>query len=162
MLALWALLVPREFARNGFHVAIIEPSEIGGGATAAGMGHLAVMDDSPAQFALTSYSQSLWRDLIPQLPLDVEHLPCGSLWVAADEMEMDEVHRKFGYYTQRNLPVEILDEKSLAEAEPNLRLGLAGGLILKNDSVVYPPCAARYFVSEAQKCGAVFCWAVAS
>ncbi len=144
-----------EFVRNGFEVAIVEPSEIGGGATAAGMGHLAVMDDSPAQFALTSYSQSLWRDLVPELPQDVEYLPCGSLWVAADEMEMDEVRRKYGYYTQRNLPVEMLDEKSLAEAEPNLRSGLAGGLVLKNDSVVYPPCAARYFVSEAQKSGTV-------
>jgi glycine/D-amino acid oxidase-like deaminating enzyme len=119
------------------------------------MGHLAVMDDSPAQFALTSYSQSLWRDLVPQLPQDVEFLPCGSLWVAADEMEMDEVRRKHSYYTQRNLPVEMLDEKSLAQAEPNLRIGLAGGLVLKNDSVVYPPCAARYFVSQAQEFSAV-------
>jgi glycine/D-amino acid oxidase-like deaminating enzyme len=144
-----------EFARNGFKVAIVEPAEIGGGATAAGMGHLAVMDDSPAQFALTSYSQSLWRDLVPQLPPDVEYLPCGSLWVAADDMEMDEVHRKHAYYTDRNLPVEILDAQSLASAEPSLRPGLAGGLILTQDSVVYPPCAARYFIAQACHLGAV-------
>ncbi len=144
-----------EFARNGFKVAIVEPFEIGGGATAAGMGHLAVMDDSPAQFALTSYSQSLWRDLVPQLPPDVEYLPCGSLWVAADEMEMDEVRRKQTYYTARKIPVEVLDAQSLAAAEPNLRSGLAGGLILTHDSVVYPPCAARYFVAQACELGAV-------
>jgi glycine/D-amino acid oxidase-like deaminating enzyme len=144
-----------EFARNGFKVAIVEPAEIGGGATAAGMGHLAVMDDSPAQFALTSYSQSLWRDLVPQLPPDVEYLPCGSLWVAADHMEMDEVHRKHAYYTARNLPAEILDAQSLASAEPSLRSGLAGGLILTQDAVVYPPCAARYFVAQACHLGAV-------
>ena len=29
-----------EFVRNGFEVAIVEPSEIGGGATAAGESHL--------------------------------------------------------------------------------------------------------------------------
>ena len=143
-----------EFARNGLKVAIIEPTEIGGGATAAGMGHLAVMDDSPAQFALTSYSQSLWRELAPALPADVEYLSCGSLWVAADEMEMDEVHRKNSYYTARHVPVEVLDEKSLAQAEPNLRPGLLGGLILLRDAVIYPPCAARYFVSEACRLGA--------
>ncbi len=145
----------REFTREGFTVVVVEPAEIGGGATAAGMGHLAVMDDSPAQFALTSYSQTLWRELIPDLPQDVEYLPCGSLWVAADEMEMDEVRRKYSYYTARNLPVEILDGKSLSEAEPNLRRGLAGGLVLKNDAVIYPPCAARHFISEACQRGAV-------
>ena len=143
-----------EFARSGLKVAIIEPAEIGGGATAAGMGHLAVMDDSPAQFALTSYSQSLWNQLAPALPGDVEYLPCGSLWVAAEEMEMDEVHRKHGYYTVRHIPTEILDAQSLAQAEPNLRPGLVGGLVLLQDAVIYPPCAARYFVSEACRLGA--------
>lgn len=34
-------------------VAIVEARLVGGGATAAGMGHLVVMDDSEAQFALT-------------------------------------------------------------------------------------------------------------
>lgn len=143
-----------EFARSGLRVAIVEPGEIGGGATAAGMGHLAVMDDSPAQFALTSYSQALWRQISPELPSDVEYLPCGSLWVAADEVEMDEVRRKFAYYTTRGIAVEMLDQSALAEAEPNLRPGLAGALLLKDDSVIYPPCAARYFVSEASKLGA--------
>ncbi len=144
-----------EFARNGFRVALVEPAEIGGGATAAGMGHLAVMDDSPAQFALTSYSQALWKELAPALPADVEYMPCGSLWVAADEMEMDEVRRKYSYYTTHRLAIEILDDKALAEAEPNLRPGLLGGLLLQHDAVIYPPCAARYFVAEACKLGAV-------
>jgi D-hydroxyproline dehydrogenase subunit beta len=145
-----------EFVRGGLTVAIVEPAEIGGGATAAGMGHLAVMDDSPAQFALTSYSQSLWKQLSSALPAEVEYLPCGSLWVAADEMEMDEVRRKFAYYTARNIAVEILDEHALTEAEPNLRPGLAGGLLLKDDAVIYPPCAARYLLREACRLGAEF------
>jgi len=143
-----------EFAKNGLTVAIVEPAEIGGGATAAGMGHLAVMDDSPAQFALTSHSQALWQQILPEMPGDVEHLACGSLWVAADEMEMAEVRRKFEFYTARDIAVEILDDRALAEAEPNLRQGLAGGLLMKADSVIYPPCAARHFVSEACKHGA--------
>ena len=45
----------REFAEAGMRTALIEAEVIGGGATAAGMGHLAVMDDSEAQFALTRY-----------------------------------------------------------------------------------------------------------
>ena len=39
----------------------IEGGTPAGGATGAGMGHLVVMDDSPAQLALTAYSRSLWQ-----------------------------------------------------------------------------------------------------
>ncbi|NDJ15278.1 MAG: FAD-binding oxidoreductase, partial [Acidobacteriia bacterium] len=100
----------RELKQAGLSVVVLEASNvIGGGATAAGMGHLAVMDDSDAQFALTSYSQRLWANLAPELPADAELLPCGSLWVAADDEEMAEVHRKNAFYTQRGIPVEVLD-----------------------------------------------------
>jgi glycine/D-amino acid oxidase-like deaminating enzyme len=126
---------------------------VGGGATAAGMGHIAVMDDSKAQFSLTRYSQTLWQQLAPRLPTDAEHLSCGALWVAADEVEMEEVYRKSRYYSERNVPAEILDSRSLSEAEPNLRPGLAGALLLKEDAVVYPPCVARFLAMEAQRLG---------
>jgi glycine/D-amino acid oxidase-like deaminating enzyme len=47
----------RECASRGLRTAVVEGSVVGGGATAAGMGHIVVMDDSPAQLALTRYSQ---------------------------------------------------------------------------------------------------------
>ena len=62
-----------ECAREGLSVAIVEAGIIGGGATAAGMGHLVVMDDSEAQFALTRYSQQLWDEIRDELPREVEH-----------------------------------------------------------------------------------------
>ena len=143
-----------ELVRSGLSVAICEADVIGGGATAAGMGHLAVMDDSEEQFALTSYSQSLWNALAPELPLDAEFLPCGALWVAADAQEMAEVTRKHSFYTSRGVAAEILDSRQLAEAEPNLRAGLAGGLLVPGDSVCYPPCATRYLIAKATGHGA--------
>jgi len=142
-----------EFVRARLKVALIEPKVIGGGATAAGMGHLAVMDDSEAQFALTRYSQVLWKELAPRLPADVEYFPCGAIWVAADDEEMAEVHRKLRFYRERNVPAELLDGRAVAQAEPNLRPGLAGGLLLPEDSVVYPPCAARFLVDDARQSG---------
>jgi glycine/D-amino acid oxidase-like deaminating enzyme len=117
------------------------------------MGHLAVMDDSEAQFALTRYSQTLWRELAPRLPAEAEYFPCGALWVAADDEEMAEVDRKLRYYRDRGVPAERLDAGVLAETEPNLRAGLAGGLLMPDDSVVYPPCAARFLVDEARHQG---------
>ena len=111
-------------------VAVVDGDVIGGGTTAAGMGHIVVMDDSEAQFALTRYSQQLWQELRPELPQDVEYEPSGTIWVAADDEEMAEVHRKHAYYGQRGVPVQVLDQSALETAEPNLRKGLAGGLLV--------------------------------
>lgn len=143
-----------EFARERMKVVVIENDVIGGGATAAGMGHIVVMDDSEAQFALTRYSQMLWRSLRDELPGEVEFDFCGTIWVAADEEEMDEVRRKESYYGKRGVPTEVLDSKALRAAEPHLREGLAGGLLVPEDGVLYPPCAARYFLQKAQSAGA--------
>jgi len=143
-----------EFAAEGLSVAIVEARMVGGGATAAGMGHLVVMDDSEAQFALTRYSQVLWNELRDELPSEVEHDACGTIWVAADDEEMAEVRRKERFYSERGVSVEVLDAQALAEAEPNLRRGLAGGLRVPGDSVIYPPCAAQFFVGRAQARGA--------
>jgi len=105
-----------ECANEGLTVAIVEAGIIGGGATAAGMGHLTVMDDSEAQFALTRYSQQLWDQMSDALPREVEHDACGTIWVAADDAEMQEVFRKQKFYSERGVAVEVLDEQVLAEA----------------------------------------------
>ena len=142
-----------ECAREGLRVAVFEWDSVGGGATAAGMGHIVVMDDSDAQFALTRYSQQLWQQLRPSLPDDVEYVQCGTIWVAADAAEMAEVDRKRAYYNARGVPVEVLTGEELEGLEPNLRKGLAGGLLVAEDGVLYPPCAARYFIEAAQRHG---------
>ena len=133
-------------AAAGLSVVVVEPGPIGGGATAAGMGHIVVMDDSPAQIALTRYSRDLWIELKDTLPAEVEYLPCGTLWVAADEEEMAEVDRKKRLYDEIGVRVEVLGERELRETEPHLRAGLAGALLVPDDSVVYPPCAAKYLL----------------
>ena len=141
-------------SRRGLKVAVVERDVVGSGATAAGMGHLVVMDDSEAQFALTRYSQRLWQQLAPELPAEVEYQQCGTIWVAADEEEIEEVKRKARYYRERGVPTTILDGEALARMEPNLRAGMAGGLLVPEDAVVYPPCAAGFLLGRAQTRGA--------
>ncbi|HWC99936.1 MAG TPA: FAD-dependent oxidoreductase [Candidatus Sulfopaludibacter sp.] len=133
-------------AAAGLKVVVAEPSVIGGGATAAGMGHIVVMDDSPAQIALTKLSRELWIARKDSLPKDVDYLACGTMWVAADDEEMAEVRRKKTLYDEMGVRTEVLDGKALAEAEPHLRSGLAGALLVPDDSVVYPPCAALHML----------------
>jgi D-hydroxyproline dehydrogenase subunit beta len=142
------------FAKRGLRVAVVDREVVGSGATAAGMGHIVVMDDSDAQFALTHYSQRLWQELRPELPEDVEFEQSGTIWVAADADEMSEVLRKQEYYEKRAVAVEVMDARQLKEAEPNLRDGLAGGLLVPGDAVLYPPCAARFLILRAQARGA--------
>ena len=145
------LACAREAAQSGLRTAVIERAVIGGGATAEGMGHIVVMDDSEAQFALTRYSQLLWQELAAEWPASAEYEQCGTLWVATDEEEMAEVRRKRAFYGARGINSEELDAQQLAEAEPNLRAGLAGGLFVPSDGVSYPPCAAAHLLSKAQQ-----------
>jgi glycine/D-amino acid oxidase-like deaminating enzyme len=141
-------------AREGFSVTLIESRGVSAGATAAGMGHLVVMDDSEAQFALTRYSVELWSRLAEETPPEVEFDRCGTLWVAADEEEMGAVRAKHRFYGERGVATEILDARQVQEAEPNLRPGLAGGLRVPGDCVLYPPVAAQWLLDRAKERGA--------
>ena len=136
-------------SREGLKVVVIDKEGIASGTTGAGMGHIVVMDDSEAQFALTHYSQILWNKLADELPNTCEYEHCGTIWVAADEEEMDEVRRKHEVYGSRGIATEILDAETLREAEPNLAEGLAGGLLVETDAVVYQLTATRYLIEKS-------------
>jgi glycine/D-amino acid oxidase-like deaminating enzyme len=151
-------------ARRGLKVALVESDVLGSGATAAGMGHIVVMDDSEAQFALTRYSQKLWKELAPQLPSAAEYEQRGTLWIAADCEEMNAAERKFAWYSERSVPCRLLTARELQEEEPNLAPGMAGGLLVLEDSVVYPPAVALELARRAQQMGAslLIGWGVTS
>jgi glycine/D-amino acid oxidase-like deaminating enzyme len=143
-----------ELASAGASVGVLECDAVGSGATAAGMGHIVVMDDSPAQLALTRYSQKLWDAFVQDAPARHEYTCCGTIWVAADDGEMQAAHRKHTCYAAHGVRSDLLDEHALYTLEPNLRPGLAGGLLVPGDSVVYPPGSAALFLERAAQCGA--------
>jgi len=141
-------------AREGVRVLVIDADFVGGGSTAAAMGHLVVMDDSEAELQLTAYSRQLWAELSEELPPECEDERRGTLWVASEPEEMDAVHEKRERYVRHGIAAEVLDERALAEMEPHLRRGLAGALHVPDDCVLYPPAAARYFAERARELGA--------
>lgn len=140
-------------ALKGFKVTVIDQGPAGGGATAAGMGHVVVMDDSEPQIALTAYSQHLWDQRASTLPAKGERLACGTLWIAADDEEMAEVYRKHTFYSARQVQADILSPTQLYKAEPMLRPGLAGGLLVPADSVIYPPPIAAAMLETVRQHG---------
>lgn len=142
-------------ARCALRVAVVERGPIGGGATAAGMGHLVVLDGSEAQFALCQRSLDLWRQARASLPLSAEYRTAGTVWVATDAEEMAEAERKQQYLEARAVSSRLLSHQSLAGLEPNLRAGLEGGLLVPEDAIVFPPVAAQSLLEQAQALGAV-------
>lgn len=142
-------------SRHGLRVMVVDEAFAGGGTTAAGMGHIVVMDDSEAQFALTSWSQRLLDGLVPELPATAEFERCGTLWVAEDDEQLEAARGKSRYYLERGVPAGLLDAVALRAAEPMLRPGLAGGLRVPGDGVVYPPAVARWLLAEASRESAV-------
>ncbi|MDX1643983.1 MAG: FAD-dependent oxidoreductase, partial [Thermoanaerobaculia bacterium] len=124
-------------ALDDLRVLVLDSGIAGGGTTAAGMGHLALMDDSEAEFALCHHSQRLWAELSPALPADCEELTYGCLWIAEDEEEMELLRPKIDYYRERGVEVELLGERELRQAEPQLAPDLPGAMLLPEDRVIY-------------------------
>jgi glycine/D-amino acid oxidase-like deaminating enzyme len=140
--------------RDGWRVLVLDSGFVGSGATGAAMGHLVVMDDSPAQLALTAYSLRLWRALRSEVPADAEYLDCGTLWIAEDPSQYEVLCSKRDVYAAVGVASELLDERALAGAEPMLRPGLSGALCVPDDAVVYPPAIARWLLGRACARGA--------
>lgn len=143
-------------AKHGQRVALVEPNTIGGGATAAGMGHLVVMDDNPDELALTRLSLELWRQLVSQNGGEFhrhEFSQCGTLWVAADQEEMDVAVHKCRVLNEHGVNAELLTAEQMYEHEPQLRPGLAGGVLVNDDALVYPPKSAQILLEQAMNFG---------
>jgi glycine/D-amino acid oxidase-like deaminating enzyme len=140
--------------QEGLEVCLMDSGFAGGGTTAAGMGHIAVMDESEAQFALTAYSRQLWAELADEFGSRWENDTCGTLWVAADEEELAHVSAKASFLRERGVQAIEMTAADVAREEPALRPGLAGGLQVPDDRVIYPPAATRWLVDQAVAGGA--------
>lgn len=143
-----------ELARAGLAVTVFDARRPGGGATAACMGHVVVMDDSPAQLALTRASRALWDEISDELPATVERDVCGTLWLAASDEEMSAIESKRETYATAGVDAEVLDAAALREAEPELSHDLLGALRVPGDSVIYPPAAVDWLLGRAAEIAA--------
>ncbi len=134
-------------AAAGLRVAAIEPGGIGGGATAAAMGHLVAMDHDPAELALARYSLGLW-DEFADLP-QAQFSRCGTLWIAREEREFAMIDAKIARLAGAGIAAYRIDAEELLRLEPALSAGLAGGMLVPADAVVYPPAVAQFLVDRA-------------
>lgn len=134
-------------ARGGLQVLVIDDARPG--ATAAGMGHLVAMDGSAAELALSARSLQLWRNWSDALDTGCAYHACGTLWVGEGEPDMDEAAAKQQRYAAVGIDSELLGARELALLEPGLRPGLAGGLRVAGEAIVYAPRVVRWLLARA-------------
>jgi D-hydroxyproline dehydrogenase subunit beta len=143
-----------ELSAEKLRVAVIDERGVGMGATAAGMGHVVVLDDSDAQLALTRYSLELWNRLFPQFSPECEFWRCGTVWVAENENELRLAKKRCENFERHGVRAQFLTSSELAELEPNLRSGLVGGFLAPGDASLVPLAAARFLIARARENGA--------
>ena len=135
-------------ASTGLDVLVLDDGRPA--ATAAGMGHLVVMDDNPAELALSAYSLQQWRAWAQHMPSDCAWHACGTLWLANDEEEMAAALEKQARLNTVGVTSELISATQLQALEPALRPGLAGGLRVPSDSLVFAPTAARWLLGQSR------------
>ena len=135
-----------ELARQGLDVLLLDAQRPA--ATAAGMGHLVVLDDNRDELALSEYSVRVWREWAAQMPEDCAMRTNGTLWLACNAQEMDAAENKQATLRDYGLSCELLDSQALADAEPALRPGLQGALKVSGDGILYAPNAARWLLQR--------------
>lgn len=141
-------------AEAGLRVVLLEAEGLGGVATAAAMGHLVALDGSPEELALCRHGVARWKALAPRLGETLEFEACGTLWVAADDEEMARVAERYAAYGEAGVEAELVRAADLRQLEPCLKPGLAGGMRVPGDAVIYPPAGARLLAEAARRAGA--------
>ncbi|MCG7402068.1 MULTISPECIES: NAD(P)/FAD-dependent oxidoreductase [Caballeronia] len=140
-----------ELAARGMTVDVLDAGGIGGGATAAGMGHIVVMNDSPAEFALARASRELWLALGPQLRERDAFSRCGTLWIAEDDEELDAGRAMRDAFAAAGVRAHMVDRAALRESEPSVSHAMQGGLLIDDDAIVYAPAAAQWLLASSTR-----------
>ncbi|MEU4799908.1 FAD-binding oxidoreductase [Streptomyces sp. NPDC023327] len=131
----------------GLDVTVVDRGPVAGGTTGAGEGNLLVSDKEPGpELQLALLSTQLWRDLATSLPARVEYERKGGLVVASTEAGLAAL-RDFAAGQQRaGVEAAEVPADRLADLEPHLAHGLAGGIHYPQDAQVQPALAAAHLL----------------
>ena len=141
--------------REGLSVAIVDKGPVVSGTTGAGEGNILVSDKEPGpELDLALLSNQLWRALTDDLAGPAELEAKGSLVIAAHQRSLTAL----AYLAQRQraagVEAQPADAYELAALEPNIALGLAGGMLYPQDMQVQPMLAAAHLLRLARSRGA--------
>lgn len=143
--------------RAGLSVAVVDRGPVAGGTTGAGEGNLLVSDKEPGpELELALLSTRLWGELAAGLPPEdaVEHELKGGLVVAPDEAALTALRAFAAGQRAAGVTAHEVTTGELADFEPELAPGLAGGVHYPQDAQVQPAKAAAALLRAARRRGA--------
>ncbi|BFV55887.1 FAD-dependent oxidoreductase [Kitasatospora sp. CMC57] len=134
-------------ARAGLAVTVVDRGPVAGGTTGAGEGNLLVSDKEPGpELDLALLSTGLWRTLAEELGPRIEYEPKGGLVVASAEAGMAALRAFAAGQAKAGVVSAEIPGDRLAELEPHLAPGLAGGFHYLQDAQVQPALAAAHLL----------------
>lgn len=142
-----------ELRQQGLRVTLIDAGSPGCGVTAAGMGHLVALDETDEELDLCLLSLRLWQEFMLAHPGVGEPSHCGTLWLAENEHQLAEAQARAERLCRRGWQAELLNGAQVQRLEPALRPGLAGGVRVSGDSVIYAPAVAHFLAQELVRQG---------
>jgi glycine oxidase len=133
------LATARELARRGLSVAVLEDGRVGSASrAAAGMLAPQAEADYPDEFfELLCASRDMYPDFVAALgeesgiPLELDRT--GTLYLALDEEDVEEVERRFAWQSSAGLAVERLTAAEARALEPNVSADVRMALLFPRD-----------------------------
>ncbi|MFF5533076.1 NAD(P)/FAD-dependent oxidoreductase [Streptomyces cinerochromogenes] len=130
-------------ARAGLDVRLVDRGPVSGGTTGAGEGNLLVSDKEPGpELELALLSSRLWAELAREHGAAIEYEPKGGLVVASTPPALDALRDFAAGQRAAGVTAVPVDGGRLAELEPHVAPGMAGGVHYPQDAQVMPALAA--------------------
>jgi glycine/D-amino acid oxidase-like deaminating enzyme len=136
-------------AGAGLTVSVVDRGPVAGGTTGAGEGNLLVSDKEPGpELDLALLSARLWRDLATRdgLGTAIEYEAKGGLVVAATGEGATALGALAALQRADGVEAVPVAADELADHEPHLAPGLAGGVLYPQDAQVQPMLAAAHLL----------------
>ncbi|MFF0311663.1 NAD(P)/FAD-dependent oxidoreductase [Streptosporangium sp. NPDC004379] len=131
-------------ARAGLDVVVLDRGPVAGGTTGAGEGNVLVSDKEPGpELDLAVLSAGLWRELAGLGGFEYE--PKGGLVVAEDDAVLSALT---ALAAGQGVEHTVVEPGGLADYEPHLAPGFAGGVFYPQDAQVQPMLAAATLLRE--------------
>ncbi|RZU23598.1 glycine/D-amino acid oxidase-like deaminating enzyme [Streptomyces sp. BK239] len=138
-------------ARAGLDVVVVDRGPVAGGTTGAGEGNLLVSDKEPGpELELALFSLRLWGELAEELGAAVEYEPKGGLVVASTPEALTALAELAAGQRAAGVRATEVDAGELADLEPCLAAGLAGGVLYPQDAQVMPTLAAAHLLRASE------------
>ena len=135
------LAIARALASRGVRdVWLLERGSLGSEASSAAGGMLLPQVEADGHddfFALACQSRDLYPSLAVALReetgIDVELDTTGTLYLALNEHDYEEIEKRYQWQTRAGLAVELLTSAAARELEPHVSESISGALLFPND-----------------------------